>query len=85
MAHDEARRIYGDREDLLLAESPEDALASADALVIVTEWRIFQSPNFEEIKSALKQAVIFDGRNIYDPEQLKAAGFAYYGIGRGLK
>ena len=83
-AMDEARRIYGERSDLVLCDSPEQALKSADALVILTEWNIFRSPDFDKIKQALRTAVIFDGRNLYDPEQMQALGIAYYAIGRGL-
>lgn len=82
VAQDEARRIYGQREDLLLTDTPETALNNADALVVVTEWNIFRSPDFALIKSNLKQPVIFDGRNVYDPEALKGEGFTYQGIGR---
>ncbi|PVV24306.1 MAG: hypothetical protein B6D78_01770, partial [gamma proteobacterium symbiont of Ctena orbiculata] len=55
----------------------------ADALVVVTEWQVFRSPDFEHIKLALSQPVIFDGRNIYDPKRMQEAGFSYYAIGRG--
>jgi len=82
-ARDEARRIYGDRPDLDLVSAPEEALEGADALVVVTEWRIFRSPDFEKIRRLLKEPVVFDGRNLYDPTQLQAKGFTYYGIGRG--
>ena len=82
VAIEETKRIYGERADLYFAEGPQDAAENADALVVVTEWRAFQSPNFDEVKSLLKQPVVFDGRNIYDPKALKARGFAYYGIGR---
>ena len=61
----------------------EDALAGADALAIVTEWQEFRSPDFDAIKAALGQPVIFDGRNLYDPALLARFGFTYYGIGRG--
>jgi len=83
VASQEARRIYGDRAELHLSETPEDALEGADALVLVTEWSIFRSPDFEEVKRLLKAPVIFDGRNIYDPGSLSERGFHYYGIGRG--
>jgi len=83
VAQEEAHRIYGDRDDLVLASSADDALDDADALAIVTEWRIFQSPDFARIKSSLKNPVIFDGRNIYDPEHMQDIGFSYYAIGRG--
>ncbi|MFA6986744.1 MAG: UDP-glucose/GDP-mannose dehydrogenase family protein [Arenimonas sp.] len=82
-AMDEAGRIYGTRDDLHLADSPASALQGADALVVVTEWKTFWSPDFSKIKAALATPVIFDGRNIYDPTEVEAAGLAYYGIGRG--
>jgi UDPglucose 6-dehydrogenase len=84
VAMEEAKRIYGERSDLHLAETPEAALQGADALALVTEWRVFQSPDFAEIKRLLREPVIFDGRNIYDPEFLIDNGFSYYGIGRGI-
>jgi UDPglucose 6-dehydrogenase len=82
-AMEEAHRIYGDRADLVLANSPAEALEGADALVVLTEWKAFWSPDFARIKAALKSPVVFDGRNIYDPLEVEAAGLAYYGIGRG--
>ncbi|MCP5157828.1 MAG: UDP-glucose/GDP-mannose dehydrogenase family protein [Gammaproteobacteria bacterium] len=82
-AMDEARRLYGERPGFQLCERPMDALDGADALVIVTEWSLFRSPDFEAIRQALKQPVIFDGRNLYDPEYLREQGFVYYAIGRG--
>ena len=81
-AMEEAQRIYGDRDDLVLATSPEAALDGADALVTVTEWNVFRSPDFGFIKQHLKQPVIFDGRNLYDPARLHAEGITYYSIGR---
>ncbi len=81
-AMDEARRIYGERADLQLVERPEAALDNADALVVCTEWKIFRSPDFEEVKSKLNHSVIVDGRNIYDPERMAHYGFNYYAIGR---
>ncbi len=60
------------------------ALQNSDALVLVTEWKRFQQPDFSAIKAVLKQAVIFDGRNQYEPKEMKSAGFVYYGIGRGI-
>ncbi|MGB0955865.1 MAG: UDP-glucose dehydrogenase family protein [Panacagrimonas sp.] len=83
VASDEARHIYGEREDLQFASSPEDALQDADALAIVTEWRVFHAPDFERIRSLLKTPVIFDGRNLYDPALVEKAGIAYYAMGRG--
>ena len=82
-AMEEARRIYGERDDLVLAESPAAAMRGANALVVVTEWKAFWSPDFARIKAALGTPVVFDGRNIYDPLEVEAAGIAYYGIGRG--
>ncbi|MGH8107208.1 MAG: UDP-glucose dehydrogenase family protein [Arenimonas sp.] len=79
----ETQRIFGERSDLIYAESPDQALQNADALIVVTEWKTFWSPDFGKIKAALKTPAIFDGRNIYDPSEVEAAGLAYYGIGRG--
>ena len=83
VAMDECARIYGQRADLTLCKTGPEALQSADALVIVTEWREFRSPDFEHIKDTLRFPVIFDGRNLYDPEQMLKQGFDYYAIGRG--
>ncbi len=87
-AHDpismeETKRIYGSRDDLMLVNSPEDALANADALVITTEWNVFRSPDFDRLKKLLKNPIIFDGRNLYNPDDMKNQGIIYYGIGRG--
>jgi UDPglucose 6-dehydrogenase len=82
-AMNEVQRIYGQRDDLKLMGTKEAALHGADALVICTEWQNFRAPDFDVIKSALKQPVIFDGRNLYDPERLENRGFTYYAIGRG--
>jgi UDPglucose 6-dehydrogenase len=82
VASDEARRIYGDRADLLLTESPLEAIEGADALVIVTEWSEFRSPDFAEIKAGLGTPVVFDGRNLFDPAQVNAAGLSYVSVGR---
>ncbi len=81
-AMEETRRIYGQRADLTLAESPMQALAGADALLVVTEWKAFRSPNFETMKTLLKNPVIFDGRNLYDPATMREQGFEYFPIGR---
>jgi UDPglucose 6-dehydrogenase len=83
VAIEEARRIYGDRADLELVQNAEEALTGADALAIATEWQEFRSPDFDSLRAKLKQPVIFDGRNLYDPNFLKQFGFIYYGIGRG--
>jgi UDPglucose 6-dehydrogenase len=82
-AHHEAARVFGERADLTLAADQWAALDGADALVIVTEWKAFWSPDFARIKAALRAPVVFDGRNIYEPRAVEAAGIAYYGIGRG--
>jgi UDPglucose 6-dehydrogenase len=79
----EAARVLGPRDDVTLVERAEAALQGADALLIVTEWKEFRTPDFDAIKSALKQPVIFDGRNLYDPKLMKALGIDYKGIGRG--
>jgi UDPglucose 6-dehydrogenase len=70
-------------ETITYCEKPYDALAKADGLVVVTEWKEFQSPDWEAIRSLMPGRVVFDGRNIYDEAALEALGFAYYGIGRG--
>lgn len=82
VAMDETQRIYGDRPDLQLAGDAMSALDGADALVIVTEWSQFRSPNFTAIKQALKTPVLFDGRNILDGHLAAAAGLTYISIGR---
>ncbi|HEV2109666.1 MAG TPA: UDP-glucose/GDP-mannose dehydrogenase family protein [Thermomicrobiales bacterium] len=82
-ALDEARRLWGDRPGLALHDDPEEAVSGADALIIVTEWRVFRSPDFKTLREKLKEPVIFDGRNIYDPMRVAAEGFTYYGIGTG--
>ncbi|MCL6555545.1 MAG: UDP-glucose/GDP-mannose dehydrogenase family protein [Burkholderiales bacterium] len=86
-AHDpvamhEARRIYGDEPRLTYAATPMDALDGADALVIVTEWKVFRSPDFADMRRRLRQPVIFDGRNLYEPNVVRQAGFEYFPIGR---
>ncbi len=82
-AMEEAQRIYGTRDDLMLMGTKEGALHGADGLVIVTEWKSFRVPDFEQLHDELKDKVIFDGRNLYDPARVETAGLAYYGIGRG--
>ena len=78
----ETQRIYGNHPQLTLVETPEAALPDADALVIVTEWKVFRCPDFNIIQSLLKHPVIFDGRNLYDPQQLRELGIEYFAIGR---
>jgi UDPglucose 6-dehydrogenase len=82
-AMNETQRIYGTRSDLTLMGTKESALNGADALVVCTEWNAFKAPDFDLVKDALSHAVIFDGRNLYDPAMLEEQGIAYYGIGRG--
>nr|WP_319528618.1 UDP-glucose/GDP-mannose dehydrogenase family protein [Pseudomonas laurentiana] len=81
-ARHETLRIYGDRDDLTVVESRDSALQGADALVICTEWKQFRSVDFEWLKSQLASPVIVDGRNLFNPKQVKAAGLMYYAIGR---
>jgi UDPglucose 6-dehydrogenase len=85
VAMPECLRIYGQREDLTLCKTSPEVFEGADALAIVTEWREFRSPDFDLMKSTLRSAAIFDGRNLYDPEQMETAGFSYYAIGRGKR
>ncbi|WP_432472288.1 UDP-glucose dehydrogenase family protein [Amphritea sp. HPY] len=82
-AMEETQRIYGSREDLMLMGTKESALKGADALVICTEWQNFKAPDFDLIKEELKTAVIFDGRNLYEPSRMEQRNIQYYGIGRG--
>lgn len=84
-AMDECRRIYGSRPDLILCPSQNEALNGADALILVTEWKSFQAADQATIRSALKQPVIFDGRNIYDPAIARRHGLTVYGVGRGAR
>ena len=82
VAIDEAKRIFKDEKHLSLTTHQNDALKNADALIIVTEWTEFRSPDFTLIKSSLKSPIIFDGRNLYDPKTVRALGFNYHPIGR---
>lgn len=82
IAMGETRKIYGERPDLLLADSAEAACEGADALVVVTEWKPFHSPDFEQIGHLLNNKVVFDGRNLYNPATMKAQGYVHYAIGR---
>ena len=79
----EATRLYGQRADLTLCDTQETALQGADALLVCTEWQQFRAPDFDLLRQTLKQAIIFDGRNLYDPARLRQRGFTYYAIGRG--
>ena len=76
------RQLYPDHAQLTLCETKEDTLHNADALIIITEWRQFKAPDFAQIKLALRHALIFDGRNLFEPERMRARGFQYYAIGR---
>jgi UDPglucose 6-dehydrogenase len=78
----EAERIFGDEPRLTFAGRPKSALDGADALVIVTEWKEFRSPDFEAMKTRLKQPVVFDGRNLYSPSMIRDMGIEYFSIGR---
>ena len=85
VAMPEAQRIFGNESRLTYAESPMGALDNADALLIVTEWKEFRSPDFDKIKATLKSPVVLDGRNLYEPGLVQQFGLDYEGIGRGLK
>ncbi len=82
VAMNEARRVFGPIPSLAYAESPMSAVNGADALVIVTEWQEFRSPDFGALRRAMRQPLLFDGRNLFDPAQVRAAGQEYFGIGR---
>jgi UDPglucose 6-dehydrogenase len=90
VAMDEARRVLA--LDLTAAQlasvrfgaTPMDTVDGADALLIITEWKAFRSPDFDKIKARLKTPVIFDGRNLFEPHQMAALGFEYHGIGRSV-
>ena len=79
----ETQRIFGEREGFALCDSAAATLEGADALFVVTEWKQFRSPDFAKLKATLRDAVVFDGRNMYEPADMESAGLAYYGIGRG--
>ena len=88
VAHDpsvmaEARRIHGERADFTLVDEPMAALQGADALLILTEWKVFRSPNFAAMKAALRAPLVFDGRNLFEPLKMREQGFEYFPIGRG--
>ena len=82
VAMDEVRRIYGERDGVFYALNQEDALKGSNALVVLTEWLVFRSPDFDMIKRELTHPVIFDGRNVYSPEFMEKSGFTYYSVGR---
>ena len=83
-AMEETQRICGNRNDLALMGTKEATLKNADALVICTEWQNFRAPDFDFIKESLTNSVVFDGRNMFDPERMQKKGFDYYCIGRAL-
>lgn len=82
-AMEEIQRIYGVKDNLTLVGTKEAALKNADALLICTEWQQFKAPDFDVIKQQLKQPIIFDGRNLYEPERMQRKGIVYYAVGRG--
>jgi len=79
-AMSEAKQIFGSK--IFLAKSAYDCLKDADALLLITEWQVFQNPNFQWMKSDMRSPVIFDGRNVFVPNQMRDLGFTYYGVGR---
>jgi UDPglucose 6-dehydrogenase len=82
VAMDEGKRIFKDEKNITFADTQDETLKNADALIIVTEWTEFRSPDFALIKASLKSPMIFDGRNLYDPKAVRALGFNYFPIGR---
>jgi len=82
VAMEEARRIYAKEPAVKFAASTTATLDGADALIIVTEWKEFRSPDFEDLKKRLKSPVVFDGRNLYDPNHMRTAGIEYFSVGR---
>jgi UDPglucose 6-dehydrogenase len=84
VAMDEARRVMGDVPGLHFATSQAAALEGADALVIATEWKEFRNPDFDALKATLKQPLVLDGRNLYEPALMQALGIDYVGVGRGV-
>jgi Predicted UDP-glucose 6-dehydrogenase len=82
-AMEACKAIYGPRDDMHYCATKEEALDSADCLVICTEWKLFRAPDVEDIKKRLITPVIIDGRNLYAPADMEAAGIEYFGIGRG--
>jgi len=82
VAREECRRLYGERTDLTLVDGMLDAVRGADALMIATEWKEFRSPPFDDIRASMLRPVIFDGRNLWEPDTVRAHGFHYGSIGR---
>ena len=85
VAMPQAKRLLGHLPKFSFSEDQGAALAGSDALLVVTEWRQFKSPDFEKIKSSLKQPLVFDGRNLYDPALMRELGIDYRGIGRSAQ
>ena len=83
VAMDEARRVLGDASGLKLVSNADAALVGADALLLITEWKEFRTPDFDHIRTTLEQPVVFDGRNQWDPTLMRKFGLEYYGVGRG--
>jgi UDPglucose 6-dehydrogenase len=83
VAMDEAQRVFGDLPGLSFVSHQADALRDAEALLIVTEWREFKNPDFEQMRALLKQPLIFHGRNLFDLALVRGLGLEYYAIGRG--
>jgi UDPglucose 6-dehydrogenase len=82
VAMTEARHVYANEKNVAFAAGALEALEGADALVIMTEWKQFRSPDFAAVKRALRSPVVFDGRNLYEPSVVKGHGLEYYPIGR---
>jgi UDPglucose 6-dehydrogenase len=82
VAMDEARRVFANGPKVTFASSPLAACDGAHALVVVTEWKEFRSPDFDDLKRRLAEPLVFDGRNLYPPAEVRAAGLEYFGIGR---
>jgi UDPglucose 6-dehydrogenase len=78
-----ARQVFADTPGITFVDSQAEALERCDALIVVTDWKEFRSPDFDGIKASLRQPVIIDGRNLYDPRTLHRIGIEYTGIGRG--
>jgi len=76
------KAVFSENKNLSFTEDPMDTLDNAEALLLITEWKQFRSPNWEEVQKRLNSAVIYDGRNIYDPDFVRSKGFEYHGIGR---
>ena len=82
VAAEEASKLYSEEQSISFYDDIYQCAEQTDSLVIITEWKNFKSPDFERLKNSMNQALIFDGRNIYEPQVLSEYGFKYYGIGR---